>query len=109
MERKMSSGMKAWMIFVIVANAVFGIITAIGAPRLPVLWVSVLCLAVGIAGAAMLLALKKVGLYILCGTSAVNFIVNLVAGSNFFSALLSCIALPLIIYMFMKKQMEIFE
>lgn len=104
----MSTGLKVWLWIVLIANAITGVLSMIAAVLAPVLWISVIMNAVIIAGAIMLLRMKRIGFFIICGAAAVSFIINVIGQQNIIVSLISAVVMPLIIYLLMRKDWDNF-
>ncbi len=106
----MSTGLKVWLWIVLVLNAIIGLLCIPLALLVPVLWVSVILEVILIVGVCMLLfKQKKMGFYILIGTSVLNLIINVVGGQGIVKSLISAILFPLITYALMRSSWDQFE
>ncbi len=100
----MTTGLKVWLWFVLVVNAISGVTMIATALIVPVVWVSVLLEALIVAGTAMLLfAQKKMGFYLIIGAAVLGVIINLVLGGNLIMALVSAIVMPMITWLLLKN------
>lgn len=100
----MTKILKVWLYLVLVANTITVITSVISAFTNPAYWVFALTGVIVVAGAALIqFKTQKLGFYLICAASAIGLIFNLVNGSNIFSAFISAILMPLVIYLLMKN------
>lgn len=105
----MSKGFKIFLWVILVINVISAISTVIAAFLQPKLFISVALSVVYIVGIFMLIQMKKMGFFIMCGVCAINLVVNIFSGVNIALALVSAIVLPVIIYFLMKPNWDSFE
>lgn len=104
----MSTGVKVWLWFVLIANALSGIAAIPVALLAPVAWISVLLEAAMVVGVCMLLfGQKKVGFYIMCGTLFAAFLINvIVLQGGVVRNAISGVLCPLITYLLLRGSWE---
>lgn len=113
----MSSGLKGWLWFVLVINAVsafsaLGLFAVVSLVKggVVVILLSLACSALMIAGTAMLLfARKKVGFYLMCACALAGLVMNIVMGNNLVLAIVSAVLCPLITFLLMRKEWDAFQ
>lgn len=69
---------------------------------------TILSLAAIISCGLLLFQQKKVGFYGFCAIALISFIRNIIIGFNFFFALFCMVVAPLITYLFMKSNGDVF-
>lgn len=113
----MNSGLKGWLWFVLVVNAISAIsnlgLYAIASLIKGGVLLITLCLissALIIAGTAILLfTRKKLGFYLMCACALINLILNIVMGNNLVIAIISAVLCPLITFLLMRKEWDAFQ
>lgn len=113
----MNSGLKGWLWFVLVVNALSAIstfrlysIAALVRGGFAIVTVSLVCSALIIAGTAVLLfARKKVGFYLMCACALLGLIMNIVIGNNLIVSIISAVLCPLITFLLMRKEWDAFQ
>lgn len=106
----MTGGLKGWLWFVLIVNALAGLASIATALVYPLAWVSVILEVLIVAGAAILLfKQKKIGYYIILAAAVLGLIVNVATGTNIIYAVISAIVMPGIIWLLMKNTWDQFE
>ncbi len=106
----MSTGLKVWLWVVLVLNAITALLCIPVALLVPLAWVSVILEAILLVGVCMILfKRKKMGFYVLIGSSVLNLIVNIVIGESIVKSIISAVLFPLITYALMRSTWDQFE
>lgn len=100
----MTTGLKGWLWFVLVVNAISCVSMVTTAILVPLAWVSVALEILIIAGVSMLLfGRKKMGFYLICGAAVLGLVINVILGVNIIYAVVSAVLMPLITWLLMKN------